>query len=182
MKTGMWALAASAALLCVFVVLVYSPLSEGQNEADASFVAAKYNTKVHSYSSEVWNFTVHNANCFGNDGGEAQFFFNIYLDGSLWFDEYNGTVHRTWPCGVGKTVSHAYLKFWPETQPFTHDLRVELYWFYNGTSRLEDTLSFRTSVAVPVSLQHIIPTSYLAVYLMACALLLTYDYVASLAE
>jgi len=182
MKTGTIILTASIALLCIFVALSSLPSSSGQNEAGASFVSAKYKTKVHSYTSEVWNFTIHNTNCSGNSADEAQFFLNIYLDGSLWFDEYNDTTRKTWPCSVGKTVSHVYLKDWPEAQPFKHDLRVELYWYYNGTSRLQDTLSFSTSVGVPVSLQHIIPTSYLAVYLMACALLLTYDYVASLAE
>ena len=182
MKASIHVIAASVALLCVFVALAYLPFSEGQNEGDASFVAAKYKTKVHSYTTEVWNFTVHNANCLENDGGEAQFFFDIYTDGSLWFDEYNNTARRTWPCGVGKTVSHTYLKDWPEMQPFTHELEVRLYWFHNGTSQLEDTLAFSTSVVVPVSLQHIIPTSYLAVYLIACALLLAYDYAASLTE
>jgi hypothetical protein len=137
---------------------------------------------VHAYTSEVWNFTVHNANCYGNQSGDAEFFLNIHLDGTLWFDEYNGTSRKTWSCSVGQTVSRSYLKDWPEVQPFKHDLRVELYSYCNGTSRLEDTLSFSTSVVVPVSLQHIIPTSYLAVYLMACAALLAYDYVASLTE
>jgi len=182
MRTRIYVLAVSVTLLYAVLALGSLPLSEGQGEAGAFFAAAKYKTRVSSHTVEVWNFTVHNVNCSGNGEIRPQFFLNFYLDGSLWFDEYNGTTYKTWACDVGKTVSKSYLKDWPEGQPYKHDVRVELFWFCNSTSYSEDTLSFSTSVAVQVSLQHIIPTSYLVVYLIACALLLAYDYVASLSE
>jgi hypothetical protein len=180
MRIGSRALIVSFAVLCAFVVLSCQPLSESQNEKGATFIAAKYSTRVRSQTSDLWNFTVHNADCSENDQGSARFFLDFYLDDNLWFDEYNSTAYMTWSCDKGKTVSHAYIKNWPDVQPFAHDMRVELYWFDNGTSHLEDTLSFKTTVTVPVTLQHIIPTSYIALYLIACAILLTYDYVASL--
>ena len=180
MRIGSRTFAVLIALLCVFVFLTYQPLSESQNQKGATFIAAKYNVRVRSATSDLWNFTVHNADCSENDQGSARFFFDFYLDGNLWFDEYNSTAYKTWPCDKGNTVSHAYIKNWPDEQPFTHDTRVELYWYSNGTSHLEDMLSFKTTVAVPVTLQHIVPTSYIALYLIACVILLTYDYIASL--
>jgi hypothetical protein len=120
-------------------------------------------------------------NCSENDQGAARFFFKFYSDNELWFDEYNSTRYRTWSCSKGSAATHQYeINPWSPIQPITHDTRIELYWYRDGTAHLEDTASFTVTVTLLIPLQHILATGYLAAYLIACFLLLSYDYVAGL--
>jgi hypothetical protein len=176
-------LATLIVFLCLFVVAFWLPSAQAQGEGNAKFTQVKYQTTIPSDTPDIWTFTTHNINCSENDEGMAQFFFEFYVDGSLSFDEYNSTTYRTWNCTKGQTVSNSYTAAaWSTISPVTHDIRIELYWYHNGTSVLEDTALFNISVTVFMPLQNIYATSYLALYLMACFLLLMYDYVLSLEE
>lgn len=176
-------LATSIVFLCLFVVAFWPPSAQAQGEGNAKSTQVKYQARIPSGTADTWSFIIHNTNCSENDEGMAQFFFEFYVDGSLSFDEYNSTTYRTWNCTRGQTVSNSYRVLgWSATAPVTHDLRIELYWFHNGTSRLEDTATFKIGVTVFMPLQDIYATSYLVLYLIACFLLLMYDYVLSLEE
>lgn len=182
MRIGRTKLVILVVLSCAFVVLGWLPLSESQEEC-AKFTQVKYNARIRSGKTDTWTFTIYNVNRSENDQGAAQFFLKFYVDDSLYFDEYDSTRYKTWPCNKGETVSHSYQAArWPDILPATRNLRIELFWFYNGTSHLEDTALFTVGTTVLMSLQHIYATGYLAVYLLACFVLLTYDYVVSLEE
>jgi hypothetical protein len=169
--------------LCLFVGAFWLPSAQAQGEGNAKLTKVKYEAMIPSETSDTWSFTVHNINCSENDEGMAQFFFEFYVDGLLSFDEYNSTTYRTWNCTEGHTVTLSYpVVGWSTSVPEMHDIRVELYWFYNGTSRLEDTALFNVDVTVFMPLQDIYATSYLVLYLGACFLLLMYDYLLSLEE
>jgi hypothetical protein len=164
-------------------VVFWLPSAQAQGEGNAKFTQVNYRATLPSGTPDTWSFTVRNTNCTENDEDMAQFFFEFYVDGSLSFNEYNSTTYRTWNCTEGQTVSLSYpIVGWSTIVPETHDIRVELYWFYNGTSCLEDTALFNVDVTVFMPLQDIYATSYLALYLGACLLLLLYDYVLSLEE
>jgi len=152
-------------------------------EQEAKFTQVTYSAVIHAETMDMWTFTVYNANCSENDQGEAQFFLRIYADDQLSMDEYNSTQYRTWNCSKGSTVSRSYnIAGWGAIQPVIHDMRVELYWFHNGVAVLEDTASFTVVVTIHITLQHIVATGYLVVYLIACVLLFSYDYVEGLEE
>ena len=107
----------------------------------------------------------------------------MYADDELWLDEFKQTPYKTWNCSKGSTVSESYnIVGWDTTQPVTHDMRIELYWYHNGTAVLEDTKSFTIDVTLHINLQHIIATGYLIAYIIACILLFSYDYAESLEE
>jgi hypothetical protein len=175
---------ALTAFLSVIIVLGSAfPVKSQIGEQEAKFTQVTYSAIIHAETMDTWTFTVYNANCSENDQGEAQFFFRFYADNELSFDEYNSTQYRTWNCSKGSTVSHSYnIVGWGDTQPATHDLRIELYWYRNDTAVLEDTASFTVAVTLHITLQHIIATGYLIVYLIACFLLFSYDYVQGLEE
>ena len=183
MRIGRGKLVTSIVFLCLFVVVFWLPSAQAQGAGNAKFTHVNYQATIPSGATETWTLTIHNTNCSENDEGMAQFFFEFYVDGSLSFDEYNSTTYRTWNCTMGQTVSDSYsFVGWSTAVPATHDVRIELYWFDNGTSFLEDTALFNFGVTVFMPLQNIYCTSYLALYLIACVLLLAYDYVLSLEE
>jgi hypothetical protein len=167
--------------LSVLVVLSLESSAALGTEEDAKLTQVEYSARIRATTSDTWRFTVYNANCSENDQGVARFFFEFYVDNELWFDEYNATQYRTWNCSKGSTVSHSYnIRGWSTIRPVTHDLRIELYWYSNSTVHLEDVTSFEVAVTVLISLQHVYATGYLAVYMIACFLLFSYDYVAGL--
>lgn len=176
-------LAILAALLCALAVLTMPPISKSQNKESANIANVDYAAEIPSNNPVLWSLTIHNVNRSENEQGEARFFFEFYADETLFFDEYNSTRYKTWLCTEGETVTHRYqLSPWQDITPVTRDLKIKLYWFYNATATLEDTASFKVSTTILMPLQHIYATSYLAIYLMACFLLLTYDYISSLEE
>jgi hypothetical protein len=176
-------LALTAFLSAIIVLGTAFPVKSETGEQNAKFTQVLYNPRIHAGTMDTWAFTVYNANCSENDQGEARFFFRFYADNELWLDEYNSTQYRTWNCSKGSTVSHSYsIRGWDAIQPVAHDLRIELYWYRNGTAVLEDTTSFTIAVTLHITLQHIIATGYLVAYLIACVLLFSYDYVEGLEE
>jgi hypothetical protein len=171
-----------AAFLSVLIALsIASPAKSEIGEQQAKFTQVINSARIRAGTRDTWTFTVFNVNCSENDQGAARFFFRFYADNGLWFDEYNSTRDGTWSCSKGSTVSRRYdIDPWNPIQPVTHDTRIELYWYSDGTAHLEDTASFTVTVTLRISLQHILATGYLAAYLIACFLLLSYYYVAGL--
>jgi len=171
-----------AAFLSVLIVLtIASPAKSEIGEQQAKFTQVIYSARIHAETRDTWTFTVFNVNCSENDQGAARFFLRFYADNELGLDEYNSTRYTTWSCSKGSTVARHYsINPWNPIQPITHDTRIELYWYSNGTAHLEDTASFTFAVTLHIPLQHILATGYLAVYLIACFLLLSYYHVAGL--
>ena len=172
------------AFLSTLIVLgIAFPVKSEIGEQDAKFTQVKYSARIPAQKMDTWAFTVYNANCSENDQVAARFFLVFYADNSLVFNEYDSTQYQTWNCSRGGTVSHSYnIKGWQTLQPVTHDVRLELYWYHNGTTVLEDAASFTIGVTVYMSLQNIFATGYLVAYLIACILLFSYVYVQGLEE
>jgi hypothetical protein len=171
-------------LLGVLIALSFASAAKSETGGQqATFTQATYSATIHAGASDTWVFTVHNANCSGNEDAAARFFLKFYADEELFFDEYNSTSYKTWACSNGSTVWNSYkINPWNPMRPITHDMRVELYWYSNGTARLEDATSFTVAVTLHIPLQDIVATSYLVAYLIVCFLLLAYNYAEGLEE
>lgn len=165
-------------LLSVLIVFSMMRPVLSQPEQKAKITSLQYTPLIQSGSSDTWTFTITNAECTGDNQTAARFFFEVELEGQIFFDEYNTSTYKTWPCDKGQTVSHHYqTDVWVVTRPETRDLTVRLYWFTNGVAHLEDTASFSIGISMLVPFQHIYVIGYLALYLIACFLLYSYDYV-----
>ncbi len=148
---------------------------------DAYVERMAYNAKVRAKIPDTWIFTVQNIDCAENSDGEAWFFFKFFLDGQLWWDEYDFTSYRTWQCNKGNNVTLGYkIEGWNVIEPVFRDARVDLYWSNNGEFQLVDSVSFNIAITIVAPLQHIRVFSYLTVYLFIGFLLLSYYYVSGL--
>ncbi len=166
------------ALLSVLIVFSMTRPVLSQPEGKAKITSLQYTPLMLSGTSDTWTFTISNAECTGDNQTAARFFFEVELEGQIYFDEYNSSTYKTWPCNKGQTVSHHYqTDVWSVSRPERRDLTVRLYWFTNGVARLEDTASFSIGISMLVPFQHIYVIGYLALYLIACFLLFSYDYV-----
>jgi len=171
------------ALSSVLIIMSFALPTMSQTEEDAKITNVQYTPRIRSGTTDTWTFTIYNANCSENNLSAARFFFEVELDGQVYFDEYNSSSYKTWPCNKGQTISHNYqTDVWSVTRPERRDVTIRLYWFSNGVAHLEDAASFSIAITVLVPLQHIFVIGYLAVYLIACFVLLTYDHVAGLEE
>jgi hypothetical protein len=165
------------------VLITAAPAKSETGNQDARFTSVTYNPRILAQTTDIWTFSIHNANCPGNGQNASQFFLIMYLENVQWLNEYNDTQYRTWSCSRGNTVTRNFkIEGWLTLRPTTYDLRVELYWNANGTAYLEDTTSFTIAVMVHISLQNILATSYFVAYLIACLSLFSYDYVLGLEE
>jgi hypothetical protein len=172
------------ALLSVFIVLSFASAAKSQTgEQQATFTNVAYSATIHEGASDTWTFTIHNLNCSENGQAAARFFLKFYVDNELFFDEFNSTSYKTWLCNEGSTISHNYrINPWSTIRPIAHDVRVELYWYINGTAHLEDANVFTVAVTIHIQLQDIFATGYLIAYLIACFVLLAYNYAEGLEE
>ena len=167
------------AIFAGMFIYVLNPvtLAESEEGKDAYFTDVNYATKIYANKPDTWSFTMYNENCAANEEGKAWFFLKFYIDGELWWNEYNDTDYRTWQLNKGHTVTHKYnIEGWDGTRPSVHDVKVKLYWYHNSTWYLEDTESFSVVIVLLTSMNHLIPFSYLVVYLIACSGLLYYYY------
>jgi hypothetical protein len=165
----------------LIVLSVPAQVNSEAGEQRAQFTKVTYSPRIPAGTQDRWTFTVHNIDCSENDQSTARFFLIFYDDNRLWLDEYNMTNHKTWFCNRSGTVTRTFDRNgWQVTKPVTHDLRVELYWYNNGTSHLEDTTSFSIGVTLHIPFQHILATGYLVAYLIACFVIFVYDYVQGL--
>jgi len=170
-----------AFLVCILTNNLNLATAMPEGKKDAYIKSLTYKSQIRAQTPDLWNLTVHNVNCAENDQGEAWFFFRFYIDGKLWWDEYNSTGYRTWLCHKGEFVSRGYqIKSWNILEPNSHDLKIELYRFHNGTFLLEDAITSSIVITMFMPLQHIYAFSYLAVYLIACFISLFFYHIAGL--
>jgi hypothetical protein len=114
-----------------------------------------YITEAYYPSSEIcqehgareWNFTVglvvNNVDCSDNASGQAWFFFKIYRNEEIWWDEYNDSTHKVWSCDVGAKRHHDYKILIPTwVGPKNHEFKIELYWYNDDVSKLQDITRF----------------------------------------
>jgi len=115
------------------------PSAHAQGAGDAYFTKVEYSSKVYELTQDKWNFTVYNANVQVDIWGRAWFFFKFYLDGSLWWDEY--TQAGSWQLDKGSSTTRTYTVSLG-SGPAVRNVKIELYWDYEGTPYLQDTTSF----------------------------------------
>jgi membrane protease YdiL (CAAX protease family) len=157
-------------LAVLFSLVNYSNLTPSRNMEEAR---AAYFTKVEhpatAYEGKnfVFSFTVYNKNCTTNGEGNAYFYFMFYVDGDVWWSEYNNTDYRIWQCNMGSSVTRGYVvPPWGTIKPVVHDVRIELYWHYGNVSQLQDVVSFDVPVAVHAELGSLTISSYLFIFLI----------------
>jgi len=124
-------------------VLGQVSLANAQGAGDAYFTGVEYSLKVYEWTQDKWNFTVYNENCAVDIWGRAWFFFKFYLDGNLWWDE--STEVGTWQLNKGSSTTRTYTVTLG-SGPVLKDVKIELYWDYEGTSYLQDTVFFTVKV------------------------------------
>ncbi|MFQ5822288.1 MAG: hypothetical protein ACE5I5_20120 [Candidatus Heimdallarchaeota archaeon] len=112
----------------------FTTLGNGQDgEEDLVKFKVEYNKVISIGDSDTWNFIVHNINCTADSNGTILFFFKIYLDNSLLWDEYDNTTYQTWELSVGSTTTRNYtFPVWSDPVA-KHKIRIELYWYKDGT-------------------------------------------------
>jgi membrane protease YdiL (CAAX protease family) len=146
------------------------PIVEGSR--DAYFTNVKHGTTAYEGKNFTWSLTTFNKNCSTDSEGRALFYFLFYLDGDLWWSEYNNTEYQTWPCKRGNSVTRSFsVPTWYSVKPAIHNLKIELYWSDGNASRLQDGVSFPVSVAVHVDRDNLVIYSYLVICLGAVFIL-----------
>jgi len=136
----------------------------------AYFVVVDYPKSVKSQANEnVWNFTldltIRNVNCSEDVSGQAWFFLKFYLDGELWWNEYNGSAYKVWRCDRGYMSQRRYGVLLPTwTGPKNYDFKIELHWYHEGISNLEDATCFTISCVLLLNPRHQFVIGYLCVY------------------
>jgi len=120
-------------LLIVGLSFNLTMLGNAQDEEDDRLtLTVEYKNKVYDGDSDKWNFTIANNNVPVDSTGKTRFFFKIYLDDSLLWNEYENTDYHTWNLSVGSTETRSYA--FPEwSGPAKHKIRIELYWYKDGT-------------------------------------------------
>lgn len=174
-------------LLLMLAILTNSPnlmpKVNAQGAGDAYFTEVEYpKSKIYQADASAWRFTieltVHNVNCSADIWGRAWFFFIIYKDGELSWNEYNDTTYKTWQCNKSTQVRAriaASIPTW--SGPKTYNYKIELYWDYEGTPYLQDTTSFTITLAlfIPPRESGCITTwSYLSFYSFVTIVLILY--------
>lgn len=158
------------ALAVLFSLVNYSNLTPSRNTEGARaayFTKVKHPATAYEGKNCTFSFTVYNKNCTTNGEGNAYFYFMFYLDGDVWWSEYNNTDYQIWQCNTGSSVTRGYLvPSWGTIKPVVHDLRIELYWYDRNVSQLQDVASFSISVAVHVEPGSLIISSYVFVFVI----------------
>lgn len=152
---------------------------------DVYFTRVEYPQSKIYQGMNVWNFnatfTVHNVNRTADSQGRASFFLKFYRDGEVSFDEYNDTIYKVWECNKGSMVRRCYIPSIPIWRgPNTYDYKIELYWYYEGTSYLQDTTTF--SVTCVLRDPHFHTFAYLSVYSFITIMLIIYFWATRLPE
>jgi 5-hydroxyisourate hydrolase-like protein (transthyretin family) len=119
------------------------PFVNAQGVGDACFTGVEYSLKIYQWTQDKWNFTVYNAHCAVDIWGRAWFFFKFYLDDSLWWDEFQ--EDGSWQLNKGSSTTHTYTVSLG-SGPAIKDVKIELYWDYEGTPILEDTTYFSEKI------------------------------------
>lgn len=119
------------------------PSVKAQGAGDAYFTGLEYSLKVYQWTEDKWNFTIYNANCEVDIWGRAWFFFKFYINDNLWWDEYQEA--GTWQLNKGSSKTRTYTVSLG-SGPTTKNVKIELYWDYEGTPYLQDTTYFTEKV------------------------------------
>jgi membrane protease YdiL (CAAX protease family) len=134
----------------------------------AYFVNVGYPATAYAGENSSLSFVVYNKNCSANGMGYANFYLVFYVDGDVWWNEYNNTDYKTWKCSVGSSVALSYsLSSWDTAMPVAHDMMIELYSYNGNASQLQDVASFSVSVAVHAGLGSLIISGYVFLFLIA---------------
>jgi membrane protease YdiL (CAAX protease family) len=152
-----------AVLVMLFSLINYSNLVSSQSVEGvrgAYFTKVGYPATVYEGQSCAFSFTVYNKNCTANEEGNASFYFIFYVDSDVWLNEYNSTSYKIWQCNMGASVMRGYaVPPWFTMVPDVHDVRVELYSYYENVSQLQDVVSFPVSVILHVAIVSMIVSS-----------------------
>lgn len=147
MKNNSYATVLAIVVSTIAIALVGNsgllPLVNAQGADDAYFTGLEYSLKVYQWTEDKWNLTVYNEDCSVDILGRAWFFFKFYLDDSLWWDEYQET--GTWRLDKGSSATKTYTVSLG-SGPAIKAVRIELYWDYEGTPYLQDTISFSEKI------------------------------------
>jgi membrane protease YdiL (CAAX protease family) len=164
------------ALLLIFVLLTFFSFLDYQffitenrkgKNSGAYFIEARYPPISYQGEKTLLNLTMFNKNCTVDDANYGYFFLLFYLDGEPWLNEFNDTDYKSWRCDMGSSVTRYYvISSWETIKPVIHNVSIELYWFYENTSYLQDTTSFSMLVAVYAEPTNLLVLSYQATYLI----------------
>jgi len=127
-------------------------------------------SKLYPTERYTWKINVEiivNNNLCPNTSREDLFFFKLYVDNSLWWNEYNDTDYKFWNCSRNSTVTRKYIIKIPTWLGANYHLfRIELFRYDNitGIIYFEDEVSFMTICVLQVNLRHQTPLSYLSIY------------------
>jgi len=159
----------------LFVLINYPNFTSSQDSIGARgayFTQVEYPAPVYEGENSVWILTAYNENCTQNGEGNASFFLKFYLDGDLWWNEYNNTDYKTWQCKKGNSITRFYtISTWATIKPVVHNLEIELYSYDGNTSQLQDGVSSSVSVAIHTGPGNLMIFSYIVVYLITIFLL-----------
>jgi len=164
-------------------ILLYNqnviPLAKGQG-GNAYFTKVEYpESKIYPANNDWWEFpvnlTIRNEDCTVGDSSRAWFFFKVYKDDELWWNEYNDTTYRTWWCDSESKVQRHYrfpIATWQG--PNVYSFKIELYWDKSGTPYLLDVICLSVTCVLVVNLSYAAVFSYFFIYSLAVFLLLFY--------
>ena len=109
------------------------------DEQKAIIENPQHHEKIYDGETEVLSLTVRNLE-ITPVSGPAEFFFRVYVDDRLVFDEYP----HTWQCAVDTPVTRS-VQLPALRGPADHAVGLELWW-YNQTSVKEDSVRFTIKV------------------------------------
>lgn len=154
-------------ILVAFVNLSDVPTGV-EGDRDAYLTEVRHQATAYEGSNFTLSLVTYNRNCSSDIEGRAVFYFLFYLDGDLWWNEYNNTQYQTWSCKKESSVTRSFsVPTWYSIRPAVHDLKIVLYWYDGNVSRLQDTVSFPVSVAVHVDRDNLVIYSYVIICLAA---------------
>jgi hypothetical protein len=150
-------------------------------ELKSAYIAEVYypESEVYQTFGNTWNFTldltVHNVECSDNASGQAWFFFKIYRNEEIWWDEYNNSTYKVWRCTVGGIQRRSYRVLIPTWEdPKDYDFKIELYWNHGDVFHLQDTTCFTVTCALLLDPKHQVVLAYLSIYSFVIIILSLY--------
>jgi len=165
----------SISFLMSVSILFCMSLATLKAKSGAYFLDIDYAAEIPAGEADRWSFVVRNENCGTSESGEAWFFLKIFVDDQLWWNEFNDTEYKIWRCDKGSTIKLTYIVAeWNEFTPRTHKVAVELYYYYNNQSYLQDVRTFEVNVTVPMMISHLYAFSYMVLYIFSSLAFLYY--------
>ena len=173
--------------ILVLVFLVINFLSSASSLLSMRSYEGAYITEAYYPLSEIhqesgareWNFTVslvaHNVDCSENASGQAWFFFKIYRNEEVWWNEYNDSTHKVWSCDVGAKRRHNYEILTPTwIGAKKYEYKIELYWYDEGVSKLQDTTWFTITCVLLLDPLDRVVFAYMSLHLLVIIIIFLY--------